>query len=46
MSTRMTDREWALLALVFESVSAPQGPKSDNVKFLKTLHYFCVHRIS
>ena len=46
MSTRMTDREWALVALVFESVLAPQGPKADNVKFLRALHFFAVHSIS
>ena len=41
MSTQMTDRERALAASIFEGVLALQRPKSDNIKFLKALQFFC-----
>ena len=46
MSTRMTDADWALTLQGFQAVSPRRGPKTDDLKFLKAVHFFSVHNIS
>lgn len=47
MSTKMTERDWALAVEVFRGCLPAQGAKGrDDRLFLEALHYFAVHNIT
>jgi hypothetical protein len=47
MLTKMTDEDWVLVLMVFDSCRSRRGNKGqDDRKFLEALHYFTVHNIT
>ena len=47
MLTRMTDRDWDLVVIIFQAVQSRRGGKGqDDRRFLRALHYFTVHSIT
>lgn len=47
MSTRMTERDWAVALAVFRASLPRRGAKGrDDRLFLEALHYFAVHNIT
>jgi transposase len=47
MLTRMTDRDWDLVVIIFQAVQSRRGGKGqDDRRFLRALHYFTVHNIT